>query len=81
VDALTKVAAPPQSDQQNSYFQCANVHDSVFAAHGVALPDSVLLVDDTVDSGWTLTVCGSRLRESGTCRHVYPFVIADASTG
>jgi ATP-dependent DNA helicase RecQ len=81
VDALTKVAAPPQSDQLNSYYQCANVCNSVFAAYGTTLPYSVLLVDDTVDSGWTLTVCGSRLRESGTCRHVYPFVIADASTG
>jgi ATP-dependent DNA helicase RecQ len=38
----------------------------------------VLLVDDTVDSGWTLTVVGWLLRESGAAA-VYPFALAKAN--
>ena len=53
------------------------------------LPDSVLLVDDIVDSKWTLTVCAALLAgqmpaslgavAQGGCRHVYPFVLANSS--
>ena len=42
------------------------------------IPERVLLVDDVVDSRWTLTVCGYRLMEKG-CRQVYPFALADSS--
>ena len=45
---------------------------------GAAIPERVLLVDDVVDSRWTLTVCGFRLMENG-CREVYPFALADSS--
>jgi ATP-dependent DNA helicase RecQ len=45
---------------------------------GVVVPEKVLLVDDIVDSRWTLTVCGYRLMEHG-CREVYPFALADSS--
>ena len=42
------------------------------------MPERVLLVDDVVDSRWTLTVCGYRLMEAG-CEAVYPFALADSS--
>lgn len=38
----------------------------------------LLLMDDMVDSRWTLTVCGYRLMEAGAER-VYPFALADSS--
>jgi ATP-dependent DNA helicase RecQ len=38
----------------------------------------VLLVDDTVDSKWTLTVVGAALREAG-CEAVHPFALAKTS--
>jgi hypothetical protein len=37
-----------------------------FAVGGALPPGPVLLVDDTVDSGWTLTVVGAGLREAGS---------------
>ena len=37
----------------------------------------VLLVDDIIDSGWTLTVIGAALREAGS-GPVYPLVLARA---
>ena len=45
---------------------------------GVEIPQRILLVDDIVDSKWTLTVCGYRLMEQG-CQEVYPFALADSS--
>ena len=35
----------------------------------------VILVDDMVDSGWTLTLCGAHLRRAGS-GDVYPFALA-----
>lgn len=39
----------------------------------------VLLVDDMVDSRWTVTVCGALLRQAGV-PVVYPFALADSRT-
>ena len=39
----------------------------------------VLLVDDTVDSRWTLTEVGARLREAGA-EAVLPLVLAQAAS-
>jgi ATP-dependent DNA helicase RecQ len=38
----------------------------------------VLLVDDMVDSRWTLTIAGFKLRQAGS-GPVFPFALADAS--
>ncbi|WP_169312010.1 ComF family protein [Syntrophobotulus glycolicus] len=58
---------PSQKKMENSYQQCKN------AFHGFTVvgdvPDlPVLLVDDIIDSGWTLTVCGILLRREGSAR-------------
>ena len=42
------------------------------------VPRNILLVDDMVDSGWTLTVCGHILTEAGA-DHVYPYALASTS--
>ncbi len=34
-----------------------------------------LLVDDLIDSGWTITVASALLRKIG-CTHVYPLVLS-----
>jgi ATP-dependent DNA helicase RecQ len=65
---------PEQRRQQNSAHQQTNVA----GAFGVdaAVPDTpVLLVDDTVDSGWTITEVGRVLRRAGA-RHVHPVALA-----
>ena len=40
----------------------------------------VLLVDDMVDSRWTLTVVAAKLLEAGAMR-VYPFALVKAGGG
>ena len=60
---VTKVRRnDPQKEQQNAVHQCRNL-DGAFAVRG-DLPDGpALLVDDVVDSGWTLTVVAALLRD------------------
>jgi ATP-dependent DNA helicase RecQ len=78
VQLLRKAPAGQQKRMENSSHQCANAFRSFSLLDGVVVPEKVLLVDDIVDSRWTLTVCGYRLMEHG-CREVYPFALADSS--
>lgn len=69
----------PQKEQENSYFQCKNL-DGVFKINGdVKLNEPVLLIDDAIDSGWTLTIACALLRQSGTGL-VYPATLTSTST-
>src|SRR5207244_9868118 len=73
---LVSVARPhrPQSEMENSAQQLRNVH-RVFAVDADMPSGPVLLVDDTIDSGWTITVVGAALREAGSGL-VHPFALA-----
>ncbi len=65
-----------QSAMQNSVLQLANARASVALRPGAAIPvGPVLLVDDLVDSRWTMTVVGALLREQGS-GPVLPFALA-----
>ncbi len=78
IESLIKKPAGPQKTMENSAHQCQNACESFFIREGITLPERVLLVDDIVDSRWTMTVCGSLLTEHG-CLEVYPFALADSS--
>lgn len=77
--ALEKHAdVPEQKHLLNDILQCTNARDSFRADRSrVLLASPVLLVDDTVDSRWTLTVCAALLREAGS-GPVIPFALAAA---
>jgi ATP-dependent DNA helicase RecQ len=64
---------PPQLEMANSAHQCRNVHGA-FTVTGPVPAGGVLLVDDTADSKWTITVVGARLRQAGA-GPVYPLVL------
>lgn len=65
----------PQKSMENRFHQCRNL-DGVFAIRSVADRESaVLLVDDVVDSAWTLTLAAALLRQAGTAA-VFPFALA-----
>ncbi len=70
---------PPQAEQRNSAQQFRNV-DGAFAITGTVLAKPVLLVDDVVDSRWTLTVVAGLLRDAGT-GPVFPVCLARAGGG
>lgn len=71
---------PPQKEMNNSTQQARNVDGSLSADN---LPDGcdgpVLLVDDMVDSRWTLTVAAWLLRTHG-CGQVWPLALARPHT-
>jgi ATP-dependent DNA helicase RecQ len=69
----TKETAP-QKEMENSHQQLLNVH-AAFAVEDAPPDRPVLLVDDMVDSRWTLTVVGAALRSAGVPT-VYPFALA-----
>lgn len=74
-NVIQKVAdRPEQKTMLNSYQQVVNLLNS-FDILGEILEDSVLLVDDMCDSGWTLTILGEMLRQKGASE-VYPFALA-----
>ena len=73
-DCLVKLRQnAPQKLMENSAQQLRNV-DDVFGVRGRAPTGPVLLVDDIVDSRWTMTVLGDLLLSSG-CGPVYPFAV------
>ena len=65
-----------QKSMENSTQQARNV-DGVFAVSRTPLADPVLLVDDLVDSRWTLTVAAWLLRAGGS-GVVWPLSLASA---
>lgn len=67
----------PQKELENSAYQCKNAFDG-FSVKEECNNRDILLIDDMVDSKWTLTVCGYMLREKGAGL-VYPFAIASTA--
>ena len=68
--------AAPQREMENSAQQVRNVLGA-FAVSGPVAASPVLLVDDVVDSRWTLTAVGVLLREAGS-GPVFAFALARA---
>lgn len=66
----------PQKSMQNTAQQYRNILEA-FQVSSPVPAGPVLLVDDIVDSRWTLTVIGGLLRQAGS-GPVYPFALADA---
>lgn len=69
----------PQKLQNNRFHQCRNL-DGVFAVADGIPGGPVLLVDDVIDSGWTITVLAALLRQQGS-GNVYPVALASTTTG
>jgi ATP-dependent DNA helicase RecQ len=69
---------PPQSEMQNSVLQLENARAKLGVDAAVVRSGAVLLVDDVVDSRWSMTVAGLLLRDAGS-GPVFPFALADAS--
>ena len=69
-----------QKSMANSTQQARNVDGSLTISRGPLLAGPVLLVDDMVDSRWTLTVAAWLLRSNG-CGEVWPLALAFAGHG
>jgi ATP-dependent DNA helicase RecQ len=69
--------APEQKTMMNETMQAHNVLNTL-AIHGQIPKGPVLLIDDIIDSGWTLSMAGYLLRANGSGL-VYPFTLAQAA--
>jgi ATP-dependent DNA helicase RecQ len=79
--ALQKVHdTPEQKTMENSAHQAGNVAGSFAAVKEQMASGPVLLIDDMVDSRWTLTECARVLRGAGS-GPVFPIVLANSSGG
>lgn len=77
-DAIMKLEnAVEQKTLTNSIQQFRNAYDS-FVCTDEVLAGNVLLIDDMVDSRWTLTVCSYKLLENGA-NEVYPFALSNTA--
>jgi ATP-dependent DNA helicase RecQ len=75
-DAIVKTGArPEQKTMANSTHQARNVDGSFAVNEQLLLAGPVLLVDDIVDSRWTLTVAAWLLRTKGVGQ-VWPLALA-----
>jgi ATP-dependent DNA helicase RecQ len=78
-DAIRKVRSnQPQKLQQTPLHQCRNL-DGVFAVAEGIPNGPVLLVDDMIDSGWTMTVLAVLLGRAGA-GPVFPVALASTTT-
>mgnify|MGYP000849349668 FL=1 len=82
IEAVEKTCdATEQKDLLNGVRQEENIRDSTGVVGRDVIRDRVvLLVDDMVDSRWTLTVVAAKLLEAGAMR-VYPFALVKAGGG
>ena len=69
----------PQKMQQNRFYRCRNL-DGVFGIEGPVPRGPVLLMDDVVDSAWTLTITAALLRKAGS-NLVWPCALTTSSIG
>lgn len=68
----------PQKKMENRFHQCNNLDGAFTIRTGAGTEEAVLLVDDVVDSAWTLTLAAALLRQAGITA-VYPFALATTS--
>lgn len=80
-EALGKTTdTPEQKTMENSYHQASNALSSFRAIPEAVIAEPVFLVDDMVDSSWSMTVCGVLLAEAGS-GSVVPIALAETSKG
>ena len=65
----------PQKRMENRFHQCHNLDGAFTILSAAGMSGPVLLVDDVVDSAWTLTLAAALLRQAGITA-VYPFALA-----
>ena len=79
IDAVSKIKETDRPrNMMNSWQQSSNLDGAFEVDKSLVQKGSVLLVDDVVDSRWSLTVVGALLREAGAGQ-IFPLTLASAS--
>lgn len=75
---IKKRVTPPQKEMLNSYRQANNLDGAFIINPSPLFEKPVLLIDDIVDSRWTLTIMAALLRSHGSGK-VYPMALSLAT--
>lgn len=75
---VAESGAKQQKTMQNGFYQYRNAAAKIKIREDVTVTGNIILIDDMVDSRWTLTVAGCLLRKAGA-ESVFPFCLADSS--
>ena len=79
VSSIRKIRSnDPQKNQENRFHQCKNL-DGAFELIDNIHDTPVILVDDIIDSGWTLTILSALLLQKGS-GPVYPVVLSSTAS-
>ena len=82
-DAIVKIKKnSEQKTMQNSELQFGNIISAFMIDQNLfsyLRGRNVYLIDDMVDSKWTITVCGYLLKRNALVKSVTPLVLADSS--
>ncbi|MEA4903057.1 RecQ family ATP-dependent DNA helicase [Desulfitobacterium sp.] len=78
IPSLIKVKETAEQKTMNNSMRQAMNLKGAFAIEGPVPEGPVLLVDDMIDSGWTMTICGALLREAGSGK-VFPIALASTA--
>ena len=60
-----------------AHIKCIKTQSKAFQTSN-DIRENIILIDDLVDSKWTLTVAGGLLHKAGA-EKIYPFCLADSS--
>jgi len=74
---IKPIETPEQKTMENSNMQARNAFNAFKVIRNGNL-GNVILIDDMIDSGWTLTVCGALLKQNGANK-VYPYALASTA--
>jgi len=78
--AVSKIKdTPQQRDMANGWQQAHNLDGAFAVEESQVLPGSFLLVDDIVDSRWSLTIAAALLRRAGA-GEVFPLALCQAKS-
>lgn len=80
IEGIIKIIETDEQKNMKNLYQQARNAIKGFQVVKVLKDEPVLLIDDMVDSKWTLTICGQMLRKAGS-GVVYPFAIASTAEG
>lgn len=72
------IEKPPQKSMENSFRQSENLDGAFHIDPDQVYRDPVFLLDDAVDSRWTLTVVAALLKQTGAGK-VYPVALTSTS--
>jgi ATP-dependent DNA helicase RecQ len=78
IDPFIKLSNTSQKTMENHYWQKKNIQENYeLKPSAKVYGKNLILIDDMIDSGYTMSILGAKLMEAGA-KQVFPFALADS---